>query len=94
MHKWLSKLLISCREATRLMSDRTERPLTRRERTRLGLHAFICRMCLRWGKQVESIETILKSYPEAVERHGAPQDPALPTAARERLKAALRREKP
>ena len=42
----------SCREATRLLSEREERALTVVERSALMLHLAICKACGRFEKQL------------------------------------------
>jgi len=47
-----SMLMISCEQASRLLSERLDRTLTRRERLALGMHLAMCRACLRFRRQV------------------------------------------
>lgn len=48
----LSIFMISCRRASRLMSDELDRPLRRRERVALALHLAMCRACSRCRRQL------------------------------------------
>lgn len=43
---------ISCRKASRLISDSLDRPLTLPERLRLRLHLGICSRCRRFDRQL------------------------------------------
>lgn len=43
--------MLNCREATRLLSDRLDRPLSRRQRLALMLHTLMCNACRNFGKQ-------------------------------------------
>lgn len=45
--------MLNCREATRLLSDRLDRPLSRRQRLALMLHTLMCNACRNFGKQSE-----------------------------------------
>lgn len=43
--------MLNCRQATRLLSDRLEQPLSRRQRLALMLHTLMCSACRSFGKQ-------------------------------------------
>jgi predicted anti-sigma-YlaC factor YlaD len=43
--------MLNCREATRLLSDRLDQPLSRRQRLALMLHTLMCNACRNFGKQ-------------------------------------------
>ena len=45
-------MLTNCHQATFLLSQGQERPLTRFERLRLRLHLPLCRACVNFGDQV------------------------------------------
>lgn len=45
--------MLNCREATRLLSERLEQPLSRRQRIVLAIHTLICKACRNFGKQSE-----------------------------------------
>jgi len=46
-------MMPSCREASRLLSDRLDRPLRFGERLGLHLHLAVCRACSRAEKQFD-----------------------------------------
>lgn len=48
----MSIFMISCRRASRLMSDELDRPLSRRERLALVLHLAMCRACSHCRRQM------------------------------------------
>ncbi|WP_020415283.1 zf-HC2 domain-containing protein [Microbulbifer sp. VTAC004] len=54
----------SCREATRLMSESQERNLNLREQASLKLHLAMCTPCRNFGKQMQVLRRISKSYAE------------------------------
>ncbi|GAA5442752.1 hypothetical protein Misp06_00927 [Microbulbifer sp. NBRC 101763] len=54
----------SCREATRLMSESQERNLNLREQASLKLHLAMCAPCRNFGKQMQVLRRISKSYAE------------------------------
>ena len=44
---------LSCRKASRLISDGLDRPLTRYERVSLGFHLLMCGNCRRFRQQMQ-----------------------------------------
>jgi len=54
--------MMSCRQATRLMSDRQERKLTVKENVSLKLHIMMCFACQNFGKQMNVLRKISKAY--------------------------------
>ena len=44
--------MLTCKKATRLMSDSLDRPLGRGERLNLRLHLFFCRGCRAFRSQI------------------------------------------
>lgn len=47
--------MLSCRDATRLMSEEHERELTARERLEIRMHNLMCRGCTNYRKQIAFI---------------------------------------
>ena len=47
--------MLSCQEASRLLSDRIDRPLGARERFALRLHLAMCRGCSRVAEQLRFV---------------------------------------
>lgn len=54
--------MINCRNATRLLSDAQDRKLSLQERTALRLHLMMCSACRNFGKQMESLRSLTRSY--------------------------------
>jgi hypothetical protein len=78
--------MISCREATRLISESLDRRLTLRERISLRVHLFVCKICTRYRQQVLFIRETLRLY-EAAEDCPAPV--SLSPETRDRIKRLL-----
>lgn len=53
---------LSCREASRLMSEARERPLRWRERFALRLHLRVCAACRDFRKQLDFIAAAMRRY--------------------------------
>lgn len=46
---------MSCKQASRLISDAMDRPLTRSEQVRLSLHLMLCRNCRHFREQMQQL---------------------------------------
>ena len=62
-----STLSPSCREATRLMTERMDRQLTFVERAGLRFHLAICHACPRIARQMDIMRAALKRWRKHVE---------------------------
>jgi hypothetical protein len=54
--------IVSCREASRLLSRREEQPLASVERFKLALHLRLCRACTRFARQLVFIRRAMVRY--------------------------------
>lgn len=54
--------MLSCQEASRLLSDRIDRPLGARERFALRLHLAMCRGCSRVSEQVQFLSRAMSRF--------------------------------
>jgi hypothetical protein len=74
--------MLSCRDASRLISDGLDRRLTPAERWRLRLHLLLCAPCCRFRRGARWLHEALRL---------APADVELPPDARGRIGLALER---
>lgn len=74
--------MLTCRGATRLISDTLDRSLSWFERLSLGVHLLGCGPCCRFRRAVRWLHKSLAS---------APENEGLPPEARERIRVALER---
>lgn len=63
-------LRLSCKEASRLISEGMDRRLSVPERIRLRLHVGICDACTKFSSQVAFLRRALKAYPGPDESDG------------------------
>lgn len=49
-------MMRSCKEVSRLASERMNRELTLRERIAFHLHVLMCRNCLRYARQIATVK--------------------------------------
>ena len=54
--------MVSCKEATRLLSQGEERRLSLGERVKLGLHLSVCGACSRFQAQLKLMREALARY--------------------------------
>ncbi len=84
--------MLSCKEATRLVSEKLDRKLPFWQRLSLHLHVLMCRACSRYARQVTILDRIVAEHygsdPTIVEPE------CLPNNSLERIKASLRAVKP
>ena len=67
----MSLIRLTCREATRLLLERENRPLGLLERIRLRLHLGVCEMCTRFTGQVRLMNRAMERW-----RHYSDEDPS------------------
>lgn len=53
---------VTCREASELLSQMQDRPLTRRERLRLRFHLAICNYCSRFARHLAFMREAMRAY--------------------------------
>ncbi len=59
----MSTLSLSCREASRLISESRDRPLGLGEQVTLRIHLGLCTACTRFTRQLDFLREAMKSYP-------------------------------
>ncbi len=50
--------MLNCNEATRLLSDELERPLSRTQTLALRLHVLMCNGCRNFGKHIRFLRRL------------------------------------
>lgn len=63
--------MLSCKEATHLLSDDQDRKLTLAERISLEMHLAMCKGCANFRKQMDFLRTACRRYAGRVERDAA-----------------------
>lgn len=59
--------MLSCKDASQIISQSLDRQLTMRERFALKLHLLICKYCKQFSQQVQAIRVALKLATSAIE---------------------------
>ena len=82
---WLSGILPTCREMTRLISDGMDRSLPFHVRARMHLHLRMCLLCEQYKRQLSLIQQILRKHGDRLIDDDGSQQPALSPEARNRI---------
>lgn len=48
-------MMMNCQQASRLISDGLDRPLSRSEQVRLSVHLMLCRNCRHFRQQMQQL---------------------------------------
>ncbi|WP_107852317.1 anti-sigma factor family protein [Oceanimonas marisflavi] len=68
--------MLNCHQATQLMSESQERPLTTGEKLSLKVHTLMCGACHNFQQQLPVLRRLCRAYTERKE----PDDPKQPGA--------------
>lgn len=82
--------MLSCKDATRIISQSMDTSLPVVKRIRLRLHLRICEWCARYERQLLLIRDMLRRLDAAGDRPEGPAGETLSENARERIKKSLR----
>lgn len=85
----MMKYMISCQEATRLLSEKNERRLTLLEYIALSLRVMMCSATKVYKNQCESLEKIYPVGQDYIVLSDEKEGPKLPVDACDRIKKKL-----
>jgi hypothetical protein len=85
----VSVLALSCREASRLLSESQDRALTRRERWALEIHTLLCGACRRFRAHLEFLRGAARNIPAEIRQQMLVGTVQLSPARREQIKRML-----
>ncbi len=63
--------MMTCREATRLMSEKRERRLTLLEKSALLVHTGLCGACRRFNRQIDVLSQLSREYARGTDQSGS-----------------------
>lgn len=78
--------MLTCKEASQLVSQRCDRVLSWRERVGLRIHLWICNNCRNFARQLSYIRQALRT---GQQQGKLPADKSLPPESLERIRKAL-----
>ena len=58
----MSKRMMSCDEASFLISYKQENKLSYKQRMQLGFHIFSCHLCRKYDKQISQLNKLVERY--------------------------------
>lgn len=79
--------MMTCKEASRWLSQSLDRPLPRLKRLQLRMHVWLCGSCSNFEKQLKFLRRAARRLGE----DSRPDGVRLGSEARERIRKALRR---
>lgn len=82
--------MLTCKQATHLVSQRLDSKLSRRERIALRIHVWMCRNCRRFERQLQFIR---HAFQRGVQEGQVPGDKSLSQQGKERIRQALQQNK-
>ena len=91
---WRQPGIFSCRQASRLASDRLDRQLTVWERLELAIHLAICGTCRSCARQLRAIDLFARGLVKANEHLGNTGEPSLTPEAKLRMTEAISKARP
>jgi len=86
-------MMVNCKEAARLLSDKLEYLLPLHKRILLRIHVAMCAACGFYGRQIKGLKDLLSRYPQKLD---TPPSSAAPLSedARQRMKELIRHNTP
>ena len=85
--------IISCKEATRLISVSSERKLTLKERLELKIHLSVCSLCVNFSKQIKYLSQFSSLYLQAIVKNISHPSVSLSSQAKKQIKSFLTKNK-
>ncbi|MFC1836449.1 zf-HC2 domain-containing protein [Thermodesulfobacteriota bacterium] len=82
-------MMLSCKEAAKLVSESLDRSLTFRQRLSLRVHLLMCRFCSRFQKQALLIKEAARRMAHEDEDSSAASHMSLSPEARDRIKSTI-----
>lgn len=81
-HRVTVKMMLTCKQASQLISQSLDRPLSLAERLKLRIHLFICDACTRFNQQLMQLRIAVQKLRGSIENDSAIQ---LPVEAKARI---------
>jgi len=86
------KIITSCKETSRLLSERLDHPLPLSKRILMRMHLLMCNNCVYFGRQVESLKNILGKHKLPEDELPSPYTSSLSDEAKDRIKSSMDKE--
>ena len=86
------KTIISCKHASRLISEQLDHPLPLFKRILLGMHLVMCTNCVFFGRQIKGLKNLAGMHMEPEDELPSPYTATLSNEVQTRIKLAMREE--
>ena len=86
---WMFRMLPSCREMARLLSDSMDHAVPLDKRIRMYLHLRMCVLCHGYRRHLDLLRNVLRSDSARLVEADSPYNSRLSTEAKERIRRAL-----
>jgi hypothetical protein len=90
MMRLMARMMPSCRDISRLVSDAMDHRLPLQQRLMIRLHIGMCALCRRYERQLHLLRHASTHYADPEENRA---EQPLSAAAKERLKASLKQSR-
>lgn len=74
--------MLSCKQASQIISQSLDRPLAMRERFALNLHLFICKYCKKFSQHMQCLRVAIKQMTNSIENDNTIE---MPLEAKKRI---------
>ena len=81
--------MLTCKEATHLISESLDRDLPLHKRMGVRVHLFFCKFCRRYRRQLVFLQKAGRHYQAGAEGEEIPPFACLPPEARQRISKAI-----
>lgn len=85
----LSRLMFTCHDMSRLLSDAMDRTLPLHTRVRMRAHLWICALCQRYKQQLNLLRDILRKNGTALNEGDDAETSRLSPEAKARIRRAI-----
>ena len=86
------KIVLSCKEAARIVSEGLDTKLTLSKKLSLRLHLVMCKGCTLYQKQITALKSLFHDYNNKVEQEDLfSNSPLLSQDGQSRLKSAIKK---
>lgn len=82
--------MLSCKDATKLLSEAMDRTLPLGKRIGVRLHLVFCKWCARYERQLLLIRETVRRLAATMEAPGEPSRETLSVEARERIRESMK----
>lgn len=86
---WLSHILFTCKDMSRLLSDAMDQSLPWQTRLRMRAHLQICALCRRYQQQLTLLREVLRKRNTMLHDNADIDAPSLSAEAKSRIQRAL-----